>query len=408
MNCDNLIGVGVKIMKYNFSDRISALQPSAIREILKMSSDPKVISFAAGNPAPDAFPTEAIAAISQEVLKENPVSALQYSLTEGYPALRTTMKEFILNRYGIGKAFDELIIVSGAQQGIELTCKVLCNEGDTIICEDPTFIGSLNSFRSYNTQLVGVEMEADGIKIDSLEKALINHPETKFIYVIPNFQNPTGITMSYEKRKRVYELAQQHQVMIIEDNPYGDLRFDGEDIPSIKSMDTDGLVIYVGSFSKVLSPGMRVGYLCGPQEVVSKIVVAKQCADVHSNILAQIICEKFVTHYDIQGHLERLKTIYKKKCTLMLDEMDKHFAKCVTYTRPQGGLFIWCTLPKEVDMVAFCKKAVSDYKVAVVPGSAFTVTEGAPTQSFRINFSTPTDEHIIKGIEILGKMTQEI
>lgn len=395
-------------MKYNFSDRISALQPSAIREILKMSSDPQVISLAAGNPAPEAFPTQAIADISKQVLEQNPIGALQYSLTEGYPALRNCMKDFIFNKYGIGKEFDDLIIVSGAQQGIELTCKVLCNEGDTIICENPSFIGSLNAFRSYNTNLVGVEMDEDGISTDALEKALAGHPDTKFIYVIPNFQNPTGKTMSYEKRRKVYELAKEYNVMILEDNPYGDLRFEGDDLPSIKSMDTEGLVIYVGSFSKVLSPGMRVGYLIAHQDVIGKVVVAKQCADVHSNMLAQIICEKFMTNYDIEGHLQKLKEIYKRKCMLMLDEMDKHFASSVQYTRPQGGLFIWCTLPDGVDMVDFCKRAVTEYKVAVVPGSAFTVKEGVPTQSFRINFSTPTDEQIVKGIEILGKITKEL
>lgn len=395
-------------MKYRFSDRISALQPSAIREILKLSSDPSVIPFSAGNPAPEAFPTEAIATISNKILAQNPIEALQYSLTEGYPALRDCMKDFTFSTYNIGKPFDELIIVSGAQQGMELTCKALCNEGDTIICEDPSFIGSLNAFRSYNTHLVGIPMEEDGLQVELLEKALKENGNTKFIYVIPNFQNPTGKTMSLAKRQAVYQLACQYDVMILEDNPYGDLRFEGEDLPSIKSMDEEGRVIYVGSFSKVLSPGMRVGYLIAHETLVSKIIVAKQSSDVHTNILAQIICERFVTDYDMNGHLEKLRAIYKHKCQLMLSEMDKHFANCVTYTRPEGGLFIWCTLPEGVDMKAFCTKAVTEYKVAVVPGSAFSVTEGSPTQCFRLNFSTPTDEQIIKGIEILGKLTHTL
>lgn len=395
-------------MKYNFSDRISTLQPSAIREILKRSSDPSIIAFSAGNPAPEAFPTEAISALSKTILEENPIGALQYSLTEGYPLLRDCMKDFTFSHDGLGKAFDELIIVSGAQQGIELTCKVLCNEGDTIICENPSFIGSLNAFRSYNTHLVGIEMEEDGLQIQKLERALQENANTKLIYVIPNFQNPTGKTMSYEKRKAVYELAKQYGVMILEDNPYGDLRFEGDDVPSIKSMDTEGIVIYVGSFSKILSPGMRVGYLIGHEEVVAKIIVAKQCSDVHSNMLAQIICEQFMTTCDINAHLMKLKEIYKHKCQLMISEMDKHFADSVTYTRPQGGLFIWCTLPREVDMLAFCKKAVEEYCVAVVPGSAFSVVEGEISNSFRINFSTPTDEQIIKGIALLGKMTHSL
>ena len=395
-------------MNYLFSNRMSGLQPSAIREILKMSSDPSVISLAAGNPAPEAFPAEDIAAITQDILTQKPIAALQYSLTEGYPALRNTLKDFTFSNYNIGKDFDELIICSGAQQGIELTCKVLCNEGDTVICENPSFIGSLNSFRSYKANLVGVDMEEDGIHIAKLEKALEENPNTRFIYLIPNFQNPTGKTMSFEKRQAVYELAKAHQVIILEDNPYGDLRFSGEDIPSIKSMDTEGIVIYVGSFSKVLAPGMRVGYLIAHQDLVAKVIVAKQCSDVHSNILAQMVCHEFMTTRDMEGHIQKLKKIYKNKCELMLGEMDQHFAKSVTYTRPQGGLFIWCTLPQEVDMTAFCTKAVKEYKVAVVPGSAFSVVEGAPTQSFRINFSTPTDEQIVKGIKILGELTHSL
>lgn len=395
-------------MEYNFSDKIASLQPSAIREILKMASEPSVISLSAGNPAPEAFPVEAIRQISQDILANEPIAALQYSVTEGYPALRQTMKTFCLERYGIGKSFDELIIVAGAQQGIELTCKVLCNEGDTVICEDPSFIGSLNAFRSYHTHLVGVPMDEEGMKLEALEEALKQNPNTKFIYVIPNFQNPTGKTMSLEKRKGIYALACQYDVMILEDNPYGDLRFEGEDIPSIKSMDEEGRVIYVGSFSKVLSPGLRVGYLMAPAPIVSKVVVAKQCADVHTNIWSQLICEKFVTGYNMTEHLQKLKAIYKHKCHLMLEQMDQHFSEKVTYTRPQGGLFIWASLPEGVDMTAFCKRAVTEYKVAVVPGSAFSIVEGTPTQAFRLNFSTPTDEQIIKGIQCLGKMTQSL
>lgn len=395
-------------MDYNFSDKISAVQPSAIREIFKMTLDPKVISFAAGNPSPDAFPSGAIAKLSSEILENTPVAALQYSFTEGHPPLRKLMKEFVANHYGIGNTLDELIIVSGAQQGIELSCKILCNEGDTIICEDPSFVASLNAFKSYSTNVVGIELEEDGINITALEKALVEAPHTRFIYVIPNFQNPTGKTMSYEKRKKVYELAKKYQVLIVEDNPYGDLRFEGEDIPSIKSMDTEGIVIYVGSFSKILSPGMRVGYVLAPEPIIAKMVVAKQCADVHTNILAQMICESFMTTYDLHEHIQGLKTIYGRKCKLMLQEMDKHFAKSVTYTRPEGGLFIWATLPEGIDMMDFCKKAGMEYKVAIVPGSAFTVKDGAPTQSFRLNFSMPSDEQIIKGIKILGELTHTI
>lgn len=399
---------GVESMEYKFSNRISALQPSAIREILKMSSDPAVIPFSAGNPAPEAFPVEAIAEISKRILEENPVGALQYSLTEGYPALRNTMKDFVLSRYGISKAFDELIIVSGATQGIELSCKVLCNEGDTIICEDPSFVGSLNAFRSYSAHLVGIPLEEDGMDMDKLEAALKENPNTKFIYVIPNFQNPTGKCMSLKKRQQLYQIACRYNVMILEDNPYGDLRFDGEEIPAIKTLDEEGRVIYVGSFSKVLSPGMRVGYLIAPAALVNKIVVAKQCADVHTNILSQMICNEFMTTCDVEAHLNKLKAVYKRRCELMLQQMDCYFAKSITYTRPQGGLFIWATLPEGVNMLEFCKRAIKECQVAVVPGNAFSVMSGEDSRDFRLNFSTPTEEQIAKGIEALGKLTHNL
>ena len=291
---------------------------------------------------------------------------------------------------------------------MELSCKVLCNEGDTLICEAPSFIGSLNAFKSYKVNLVGVELEDDGINLEKLEDVLKANSNIKVLYLIPNFQNPTGNTMSLEKRKAVYELAKKYNFIIIEDNPYGDLRFAGEDIPTIKSLDTDGRVIYVGSFSKILAPGLRVGYVSAPKEIIQKMVVCKQVSDVHTNIWAQVICERFMTTCDLNSHFEKLRDVYKRKCELMLGEMDKHFSKKIKYTKPQGGLFIWATLPEGSDMLGFCKKAVEEYKIAVVPGSAFMISESDKTNSFRLNFSTPTDDKIVKGCEILGRMTREL
>lgn len=395
-------------MDYIFSQKVSQLQPSAIREILKFTSDPSVISFAAGNPAPEAFPVEEVNKISKEVLTENPILALQYNITEGYTPLRNTLKKLMEERGCFDPERDDLIITSGAQQANELSCKVLCDEGDTLICEAPSFIGSLNSFKSYKTNIIGVELENDGINIEKLEETLKANPKTKLIYLIPNFQNPTGNTMSFEKRKAAYELAKKYGAVILEDNPYGDLRFAGENVPSIKTLDKDGIVIYTGTFSKILAPGLRVGYVVAPKEIIQKIVVCKQVADVHTNIWAQVICEKFLEEYDLEKHLAKIRKVYERKCNLMLDLMDKHFSKKIEYTRPQGGLFIWATLPQGSDMPAFCKKAVQDYKIAVVPGNAFTVNDTDPTTSFRLNFSTPTDEQITKGCEILGKMTKEM
>ena len=391
-----------------FANRIGKLKASAIREILKSTADPNVISFAAGNPAPEAFPTEAIAKISNEILTKNPIAALQYSITEGYTPLRDRMKAYLKDTQNIGRDFDDLIIVSGAQQGVEHSCKVLCNEGDTVICENPSFVGSLNAFKSYGVNLVGVEMDADGIKIEQLEKALTENPNTKIMYLIPNFQNPSGITMSLEKRKAVYELAKKHGVYILEDNPYGELRFAGEDVPTIKSFDEDGIVIYCGSFSKVLSPGMRVGHVTAPKEIIQKIVVAKQTCDVHTNIWSQIICDEFMKRYDFAQHIKGLQQIYKHKCQLMLDGIEKEFSPNVQHTVPEGGLFLWCTLPEGSDMMAFCRKAV-EANVAVVPGTAFLPDEEKySTTSFRLNYSTPTDEEIVEGIKRLGKLTREM
>lgn len=391
-------------MEFTFSDRIDKLQPSAIREILKMSQDPNIIPFSAGNPAPEAFPVDAVREISARVLADTPILALQYGVTDGYAPLKATLKSFVKENYGIGRDFDELVVVSGATQGIELTAKVLCNEHDTIICEGPSFIGSLNAFRSYNTHLVGVPLEEDGMNMEILEEELKKNKNTKFIYVIPNFQNPTGKCMSLAKRKELYNLACKYNVMILEDNPYGDLRFAGEDIPAIKSFDEEGRVIYVGSFSKVLSPGMRVGYLIAPSKLVNKIVVAKQAQDVHTNVWSQIICDEFMNKYDFKAHLQGLKKIYGERAELILGEMDKKLAGKVKYTRPQGGLFIYVTLPDEIDMVDFCKRAIVDKAVAAVPGNTFLVNENEVCHDFRINFSTPTKEQLVEGISRLAEM----
>lgn len=395
-------------MDYKFSNKVTGLKASAIREILKFTSVPGVISFAAGNPAPEAFPTEKIAELSAELLRDDPVLAMQYSITEGYTPLREFLKSWMESRKCFDPNTDDLIITSGAQQANELACKVLLNEGDTLICESPSFIGSLNAFKSYNVNLVGVELEEDGINLEKLEEVLKNEKNVRILYLIPNFQNPTGRTMSLEKRKAVYELACRYDFMILEDNPYGDLRFAGKHIPSIKSMDAEGRVIYSGTFSKILSPGFRTGYVSAPAPIIQKIVVCKQVADVHSNIWAQVMCHRFMTSVDLDKHFAKLADIYRKKCNLMCSYIDNGFSKKITYKKPEGGLFIWCTLPEGSNMQEFCTKAVRDYKIAVVPGSAFNIHDEDKTTSFRLNFSTPTDQQICDGMKILAEMTKEM
>ena len=395
-------------MNYQFSDRMATLKPSLVREILKASSDPEVIAFSAGNPAPDAFPVEDVRRIAGEILDDAPIDALLYSITEGYAPLGEALKRMVQTHYAIPlSADDDLIVISGAQQGMDLAAKAFVNEGDTVLCEDPSFIGSLNCFRSYNCNLVGVGMESDGLNTAKLEQAIIKNQKVKLLYTIPNFQNPTGITTSAEKRREILRICREHGVMVLEDNPYGDLRFSGEPVAPIKSMDTDGAVIYVGSFSKILAPGMRVGFVLAPKAVIAKMTVGKQCADVHTNMLAQMICDRWLATCDLSAHLERLRGIYRRKCRLMLECIDREFAPCVTHTTPDGGLFLWCTLPDGADMLDFCSRAVAQ-KVAVVPGVAFLANESDPCQSFRMNFSTPTDEAIVEGCKRLGKLTREL
>ena len=394
-------------MNYPFSDRVLTLKPSAIREIFKYAADPSVISLSAGNPAPEAFPAKEIAEISAKIFMERPIDALQYSVTEGYPLLRKQLTAYMNEKHHVGRDFDNILITSGAQQVMDLASKSLCNEGDVVICESPSFIGSLNTFRSYNARLRGIPMEHDGMNMSELEKALQEENRVKFIYTIPNFQNPAGVSMSWEKRKQLYALAKQYGVLILEDNPYGDLRFKGEPIKTIKSLDEDGIVIYAGSFSKVISPGMRVGYAIAPQPLLQKMIVCKQGEDVHTNIWSQMVCSEFMASYDFEAHLERLRAVYRKKSKIAMDALDRYLAPKVTYHPIEGGLFIWCTLPDGVDMQNFCKQAVLR-KVCVVPGNAFLTNENEPCQSFRINFSTPTDEQLIKGIQILGELANEM
>ena len=394
-------------MEYSFSDRVQALKPSAIREIFKYAADPEVVSLSAGNPSPEAFPIEEIKEISARLLEENPIGVLQYSVTEGYPQLRETLKEYMKSHHNVGKDFDDILITTGAQQIMDLATKSLVNEGDVVITEAPSFIGSLNTFRSYNAKLVGVNIDDDGMNMEELEKALKTHKNARFFYTIPNFQNPSGITMSLEKRKKIYELATKYNVLILEDNPYGDLRYSGEYIPCIKSFDDEGIVLYAGSMSKVISPGIRVAYVIAPKPIFQKMVVCKQGNDVHTNIWSQMVCNELMTKYDFDAHLEKLRKLYSKKAQFMMDLMDKYLVPMgITYAKITGGLFTMCTLPDYVDMQEFCKDAIKN-KVCVVPGNAFLTDESEECHTFRVNFSTPTDEQLEKGIKLLAKTAEK-
>ena len=395
------------MMNYTFSDRIKNVKPSAIREILKaVSQNPEIISFATGSPSNEAIPVKEVQELSEQIFREMPIQSLQYSLTEGYPPLRETTKNRLKEAFGIGRDFDEVIITTGGQQGLEITPKVLCNSGDTVIVETPTFVSGVNALKSYNTNVVGIDMDEEGIDIEKLQHALETETNVKLLYVIPTFQNPSGKTMSYERRKQVYELCKKHNVIILEDNPYAELRFKGDDIPTIKSMDDAGIVIYNGSYSKVISAGMRIGFICAPSELMQKLIVAKQVGDCHTNVFFQMVTDLFLKNYDFEAHIEKLKDIYREKCNLMLGLMDEHLDSRVSYTRPDGGLFIWCTLPEGSDTMDLARIAI-EKGVAFVPGCSFMVDDSAPCASFRLNYSTPSKEAIEKGIPLLAEAINE-
>ena len=394
-------------MEFNFSNRVQSLKPSAIREIFKSLTNPNVISFAAGNPSPLSFPVEKLKVLADKIFEESAASSLQYGITEGYTPLREQVAERLKSKFNTGRDFDETIIVSGGQQGIDLTCKVLCNEGDTVVCENPSFIGALNAFRSYGVNLKGLDVGDDGIDPEELETLLKTDKKVKLIYLIPTFQNPAGITMSLEKRKAVLAVAKKYNVPILEDNPYGELRFAGTDIPTIKSMDDEGIVIYCGSFSKILSAGMRVGFLCGHKDLIQKIVVVKQTNDVHTNLFFQMLCSRFISEYGLDDHIAGIKKLYRDNCMTMLSEMDAKFPENVKYTRPEGGLFLWVTMPDSVDMNEFIKKTVAA-EVAVVPGATFLPDTSMVSHSFRMNYSMPTKDQIIKGVGILADVMKNM
>lgn len=392
-------------MSYRLSDKFANLKPSAVREILKVTNEPGMIAFAGGSPDTAAFPCKEVEKITAEILREDPVSALVYGVSEGYEPLRETVKKWLKRRENVGTDDDVIIITAGGTQVMDITTRILAAEGDTVICEEPSFIGSLNCFRSHGCKLAGVPIDSDGMNMQALARAIHENPDAKFIYTIPNFQNPGGTTMSLEKRREMYRLALENDLVILEDNPYGNLRVTGEDIPPIKSLDTEGIVFYAGSFSKILAPGIRVAYAVIPKKAAAAFTIGKQVSDVHTGVLNQMIVSRWFDEYDVDGHIVDIRKIYRRKLNLMCDCLDKYCVGFITYVRPEGGLFIWAKLPDDVDMLKYVG-ALLERKVAVVPGSAFMTDDTAACSYIRLNFSTPSDDDIVKGVKIMGEVAQ--
>jgi len=393
-------------MVSKFANRVKNLAPAAVYEILKATTEGKAIPFSAGNPGFEAIPHEKIANVAAKILAENPNTALQYGMTEGFAPLRGKITEFLQKNLNISAEKNRLLVTHGATQAIELCAKAFCNEGDVVITENPSFVGTLATFSSYGINVAGVEMEHDGMNLDKLQEEFDKHEKVSFVYVIPDFHNPTGWTTSLEKRKRLYEMCLAKGTLILEDDPYGMLRYDGEKIPTLKSMDTEGIVLYVGSFSKLISPGLRVGFLLANDIYMDKITAAKQVSDVYTAMINQMIINRFMEDYGLEAHINEICGIYREKLQVALDSLDEHLGDYISYVKPEGGLYVYCKLPEHIDSIEFFKAGI-EAGVAVVYGSAFSVDPDEKSQYFRINFSSPSIEQLKRGIEILGEVMRK-
>lgn len=393
------------LMAVKFAKRMDNIKGSAIRELLKLTEQPDIISFAGGLPAPELFPIEEMKQVCTKVLDSDGRAALQYSTTEGYIPLRKIISER-MKKSGVEVPYEQVIITSGSQQGLEFSGKIFLNEGDTVICESPSYLGALNAFKAYQPKFVEIDMDENGMKMDQLENALKSTPNAKFIYTIPDFQNPTGITMSLERRKKLVELATKYNVPVVEDNPYGELRFEGEKYPAIKHFDTAGIVIYLGTFSKTFAPGLRVGWIAASPEILQKYVLVKQGADLQCNSMTQREVATFIEMYNLDEHIKKIIGVYGKRRDLMIQTMEKEFPKNVKFTYPNGGLFTWVDLPEGVDAGDVMKKALEE-KVAFVPGGSF-YPNGGNANHFRLNYSNMPEDKIVEGITRLGKVLKSL
>ncbi|HHW02741.1 MAG TPA: PLP-dependent aminotransferase family protein [Thermoanaerobacterales bacterium] len=386
-----------------YSERIKQLSPSPIRELLKIAVKPGMISLAGGNPSPDTFPVKELRNCFLEVLEKDWKRILQYSPTEGNSDLIEIIKQYSRNQ-GIDCENENILVTTGSQQGMDLVCKVLLNPGDEVIVELPSYPGSIHTLRSYQAKLTGVPVDDEGIDIGILEEILQERQKTgkmpKFIYIIPTFQNPSGVTLTEDRRKSILKLAELYGITIVEDDPYNELRYDGENIKPIKAMDCNENVIYMSSFSKTFCPGVRVAWVIGQKDLVRKMVIGKQGVDLHTSSLNQAIVAEYCRNNFMESHIKNILLYYKEKRDIMLESLEMHFKNLATWTRPQGGFFIWVSLKKNVDTGELFSKAV-EKGVVYVPGSSFCV-DGSNKNSMRLSFATVSNENIKKGIQLLS------
>ena len=396
-----------------YARRTAGMKNSAVRDLLKLTANPGIVSFAGGLPAPEMFPIEELAAAASRVLGIHGAEALQYSATEGYPPLRELLVRH-MERYGIEVGPDNVLVTAGAQQALDLIGKLFLDPGDAVVTEAPTFVGAIQAFTAYQARFLTVPIDHDGLRVSLLEDALREKP--KFIYVLPNFQNPTGVTLSLERRRRLVELASRYGVPIVEDDPYGQLRYDGAHVAPLVRIDAEvrgcahgeralrGGVLYVGTLSKTLAPGLRLGWIVAPGEVIARLAQMKQGTDLHTGTFVQMLAYETARGGFLDGHVRRIRAVYRERRDAMLGALAREFPPGVRWSRPEGGLFLWVTLPPGVDSAAMLQDALAE-KVAYVPGTTF-FPGGGGDNSFRLNFSYCRPEIIREGIRRLGAVVR--
>lgn len=394
-------------MDHHFAQRIRRVRPSAIRQLLQLGDDPSITSFGGGYPDPGLFPVAQLREVYDHVLREQGRTALQYTGTAGIPALRAQIAERMV-RYGSTCDADDVLVLQGAQQGLDLVAKLLINPGDVIVTENPTFLGALVAFNPNEPDYAPVALDEDGMDMESLEQVLTDTPRAKFIYVIPDFQNPTGVTLSTQRRRRLLELAHQHDLIVLEDTPYRELRFEGEQLPTLHSLDTEGRVIHLGSFSKTLAPGLRMGYAVAHRSILAKLELLKLAADTQSSTLNMTATARFLTEFDLDAHLEAVRPAYRAKRDAMLGAMAESFPAGVQFTRPEGGLFTWVTFREGFDAAGFmAEQVLPKARVAYVPGETFFPTTSPATQAShyaRFSYASVPHEQMVAGIRRLGDL----
>ncbi len=386
--------------QFKYSKRVPADGTDAVGAILQAAADPKIISFAGGLPAPELFPVKEMKAAVDKVFEEHGQEAMQYGAAKGVTALREVIQQHVKEKENVDSELDNVLVTTGSEQALDLVGKAFVDPGDTVLVEQPTYLCALDVFRSYGANFASVEMDEDGMKMDALEEALKANPNTKLIYTVPNFQNPTGRTMTEERRKQLAELAEKYDVYVLEDNPYGEIRFSGQHVPAVKSFDKSGHVFYMSTFSKTLAPGFRLGWLVADKAVVNKLTVLKQSADLHTDNLAQFAVAQFFADNDVDAHVKEISALYGKRKDLMLEGIKKYFPEGVKYTDPEGGMFLWVEVPGVDDTVELFKECL-EHDVAFVPGDPFFAGEVQPG-AFRLNYSNMKEDQIEVGLKRLG------